>query len=253
MGRLWYLIREYFFPRGCGICGASLFTKNEAWYGLCNDCRKEIVIGADIRCDMCGRPLISEINQCLPCRKSAETGETAMEKPLIDKMVSVFPYTGKYKKLLGAFKYERSPGAGHFLAEKIIEAIKLFPLENNNPAPRDADLALVPVPPRPGKIRRTGWDQIETLSKLLAQSKDSPGIIRCLKRKASKTQKKLDRKERKTNLIGRITARRSPLRVPSICILFDDVITTGSTMNACARALKQAGAEKVFGICLFYD
>jgi len=122
--------------------------------------------------------------------------------------------------------------------------LKLLPLEETRA------LALVPVPPRPGKIRKTGWDQIEKLSELLRQLRQAPEILSCLQKKSSQTQKKLDRINRKTNLKGRIFVRG---KVPRECILFDDVITTGSTMNACAAALKLAGAEKIFGICLFYD
>ena len=235
----WYFIREYLFPHGCGICGTILHSREEAWYGLCGLCRAGLVMETYIRCDLCGRPLVSENDRCLPCRRGVET-----ELPSYDKLISLFPYHGKYQKLLSAFKFEKSLGAGHFLSDCLEEALNLLPLEE-----MEAHV-LVPVPPRAGKIRKTGWDQMVILTRLLKQKPISYKIRPCLKRQSSQTQKKLDRKDRQINLKGRIIARG---KVPRECILFDDVITTGSTLNACAAALKDAGAEKVYGLCLFYD
>ena len=231
------------------MCGKMLLNKEETWYGLCSKCRMKLVGESDNtainRCDLCGRPLISESGRCLPCREMAET-----ELPAYDRIISLFPYTGKYQKLLEAFKFRKSLGTGNFIAEQLTGSLKLLPLsENKMPV-------FVPVPPRPGKIRKSGWDQIAALSKLLKRiigdnpEHKLPKIKPCLVRKKSQTQKSLDRKDRRKNLKGRIIARG---KVPEECILFDDVITTGSTMNACAMALKQAGAAKVYGICLFYD
>jgi len=107
----------------------------------------------------------------------------------------------------------------------------------------------VPVPPRPGKIRKQGWDQIEYLAGLLEKEHGLP-VTRCLKRLPSRTQKKLNREERGKNLKGRILCIKTP---PRIAILFDDVITTGATLNACAASLIEGGAEKVYAVCLFYD
>ncbi|MCL2832867.1 MAG: ComF family protein [Treponema sp.] len=259
MNQLWYYLREYFFPRGCGICAKTLFSKEEAWYGLCGECmQKLLAANADTsvnagtsgnadtsaksapgRCDLCGRPLISEINRCLPCRGITET-----EMPVYDRLISLYPYTGNYQKLLETFKFKKSPGAGNFLAVQLLEALKLLPVSDPD------NIILVPVPPRPGKIRKTGWDQIVMLAKLVKRSNKKTIICRCLKRQKSLSQKKLDRRDRRTNLMGRILVKK---KAPAECVLFDDVITTGSTMNACAAALKQAGAQKVYGICLFYD
>jgi len=220
-----------------------LITREEAWYGLCDKCRNELGLfdGTVPRCDLCGRPLVSETDRCLPCRTGFEA-----EPPSYDRVMALFPYAVKYIDLLTSFKYKKSLGAGHFLAEQLINAVKMLPV--------DGETVLVPVPPRPGKIRKTGWDQIVCLSGLMNKMRSKemqfPPIRPCLKRYASQTQKKLGKKDRKTNLKGRIMAKG---KAPRTCIIFDDVITTGSTLNACAAALKSAGAEKVYGICLFYD
>lgn len=238
--RLLSLMREYLFPVGCGICGGMLLDTEETWYGLCGDCRNLFTIEQENRCSLCGKPLISEINRCLQCR----TGETHY----FDRLAVLFPYTGNYRKLLRAYKFDRRLALGNLLAEKILEGI----LRLMTPIP--AAPVLVPVPPRPGKLKHTGWDQIAYIAALLSKAyrrKVSPRlpVYQCLKRLPSKSQKELSKENRKTNLLGRIRCTR---KVPKEVIVFDDVITTGFTLDACAAALKEGGAEKVYGVCLFY-
>ncbi|MDR0563204.1 MAG: double zinc ribbon domain-containing protein [Spirochaetaceae bacterium] len=229
------LAKEYLFPSDCGMCGVSLVYPEEARYGLCTDCREILTIEQGTRCRRCGRPLISEIDCCLSCRDGGAD--------YVDYGSAVFPYTGIYQSLLRAYKFDRHHGIGGFLAEKLLEGLAFFA------EPPSAEAVLVPVPPRPGKLKRNGWDQIDHLARLLRRTASSPPVYQCLKRLPSQNQKELNKENRKINLLHRIRHTR---KVPREVILFDDVITTGSTLNACAAALKEGGAEKVYGICLFY-
>jgi ComF family protein len=251
------MARETLSPAGCAVCGKTLLDGGDVRYGICKMCRDNVENedaewGLE-RCSVCGRPLISEIGECLQCRKAEEQGRSRH----FDRLVSLFPYTGDYRALLSAYKFRKRQAVGNFLAEKLLAAFALFPQGFLvNPI-------LVPVPPRPGKIRQTGWDQVECLARILEkkwkaemkiqnrtpQSKSYP-LCRCLKRLPSASQKQLNKQSRLTNLLFRIRCTKTP---PAEIVLFDDVITTGSTMDACAAALKASGASKVFGICLFYD
>jgi ComF family protein len=244
-GNLVFFLREFFFPSGCALCGAVLVSPEEAWYGLCRSCRRPPPAGE--RCGSCGRPLVSEQGFCLACRNGDERS--------LDRGILLYPYRGTYRRLLGAYKFGGNLGLGHFFAEKIRDVLRALPpgeaggAEGTGGAGLETETpVLVPVPPRPGKLRRTGWDQVEYLAKLL-ESGPFP-VSRCLRRLPSRHQKELNRENRKTNLRGKIVlAGKAPPRA----IILDDVCTTGSTLEACAAALKAGGTKEAAGLCLFYD
>jgi ComF family protein len=254
--RIIFFLREYFFPAGCALCGVTLLDMNETWYGLCKACRAELADdmvwmgGADTavmenRCGLCGKPMVSGKDICLSCRNGPV-------RPY-ERMITVFSYSGKYRKLFGSYKFGRQLALGHFFAEIIIKAYRLL-----QAADSENQLVIVPVPPRPGKIKKAGWDQVEYLARLAETGRAQPRaavpsgvpVCRCLKRLPSKVQKKLNRKDRLQNLAGRILLAKPP---PPAAVIIDDVITTGTTMDVCASALKAGGCQTVYGICLVYD
>ena len=232
------LLREFLFPLNCAACGRTLLNEAEAWIGLCGECAGSFPAGPEKCCSVCGRPLISEMDVCMDCRKS--------DGNVYDSMTLLYPYIGRERQVLTAYKFGKHRTLARFFSEKMLSAIATDGLRGGKVL---TEIPWVPVPPRAGKLKTAGWDQVELIAKTL-EKLYRVSVLRCLRRLASKTQKELGKSERMTNLKGRIICTGV---APEEVIIFDDVFTTGSTMNVCASALKDAGAKKVHGICLFYS
>lgn len=167
----------------------------------------------------------------------------ALAPPPYDGALALYRYGGAARTLLGAYKFGSCRAAGRFLAERLLEGADTLIAQYGS-----VD-ALVPVPPRPGKLRARGWDQVEFLARSM-ESRSPVPVRRCLRRLSSRSQKELNRAERSVNLRGRILCSSFP---GERVILFDDVITTGSTFRACAESLGASGVRSVLVIALFYD
>ena len=111
---------------------------------------------------------------------------------------------------------------------------------------------IVPVPPRPEKLKRKEWDQIEAISRILERYGYT--VRRLLERKVDIQQKRLNREMRKKN------AEKAYAVIPSMkgavgprILLIDDVYTTGATIEACAKALHESGATSVAALVIAID
>ncbi len=231
-------------PQTCAVCKAPA----ESALPLCKNCIKEKIDAAlqerqehpENFCTHCGRLLISEQGVCTSCRLREEENE----ENFCDRIFSIFSYQDKIGKTLTQWKIFNQRGFADFFARVVFKFIE-----------RKADLQnipLVPVPPRPKKIKTKGWDQIEDLAVQL-EANHNIKIFRALKRDDGSSQKSLSSKMRKTNLKGKIHLKSEGLKISETLIILDDVMTTGATLNLCAKTLKEAGCKTVYGLCLFYD
>lgn len=226
-------------PSRCLLCG----KESGEGYPLCEPCRhsflteriEDLSFKSEMpdRCDRCGRPLISALKRCIECR---ETNALSA----IDRVLPLFFYTAEAQALLTAWKVTGMRGFSAVFAECLALVLA-----------RTEGAIAVPVPPRPGKLRDRGWDQIEDIARLL-ESRHGIAVSRCLERRSAVQQKKLGKLARLTNMRGAIAVKEKAA-VPQTAIVIDDLMTTGATLEACADALKAAGCGKVYGLTLFFD
>jgi hypothetical protein len=110
--------------------------------------------------------------------------------------------------------------------------------------PLPAGTLVVPVPLHPTRLRERGYDQAALLAHACARAAGLPLAVRGLvRRRDTPAQARLDASARRKNLAGAFVAP-APLARPTVALV-DDVLTTGATAEACARALRAADVERI--------
>lgn len=220
------IIKDICFPPICCCCGN--FTNND---GLCADCWGKIRWISDPKCCVCGRPFELDIQQIC--------GECMREKPKFNQASSVFIYDDLSKGMILKFKhYDCSYMALQF-ANWIyrIACQKLAQLD-----------VIIPVPISFQKRLQRKYNQSELLCMELHRLSGVEYEPRVLEKiKSTHSQEGLSRIARKKNLIGSFGVNNkfcNAIMNKNIALI-DDVFTTGSTVNECAKILKKFGANSV--------
>lgn len=148
------------------------------------------------------------------------------------------------KRAIASFKYRRLSGVGNVLASLFSETVC------------DADVlkldgVLCPVPLYFLRQFRRGFNQASLFASTLSDASNVPQKSLLKRVRSTGSQKARKRQERLSALTGAF--RFCASEVPHHVYLVDDVFTTGSTLEECAKVLKEAGVERVEGVVVAYD
>lgn len=151
----------------------------------------------------------------------------------LDAVRAAFPHEGVARELVVALKFRRLLPVAGLIAELVAQRAPAGLLTGT----------LVPVPVPAARLRRRGFDPAEEIAMRLAQL-TGMACGHCLRRADGGRQVGRSRAQR----IAQPPMVRASDRAPADAVLVDDVLTTGATLTACARALRAAGAETVSAI-----
>lgn len=228
---------RFLFPVGCATCGVSL-TDDPIPY-FCSPCWNTITPLPSTRCSRCSYPFVSPAatshtphQVCWACRKWP---------PSFTKAWTLYPYVSPLREALHLFKYGRKVALADPLARLII---------NQFPACESFDM-IIPVPLHIDRLREREFNQ----SLLLADRIGHHFGLRVsctdlVRLHPSPQQTALRRKERLKNLRGAFAVPQPSSINGKRILLIDDVLTTGTTVNECAKVLRKAGSSDVYVLTL---
>lgn len=240
---------DYIYPPYCEICDLDLSTHREgAGRWLCHSCTDELPAVPTTCCKTCGMPYDGQITDEFRC------GNCAHMKLHFHFAYSPFHAEGEIRHLVHRFKYQKELYLRGLLANLLADAFRRDPrLKALSPA----EWVLVPVPLHLFRQWQRGFNQAWELSKELSKITGLPAIHALKRSRYTRAQAKLGRTERLQNLKNSFRLKKWPWQrtrpdlIGKNVLLVDDVLTTGSTANECARALrKQANVQKVVVISL---
>jgi ComF family protein len=218
--RAWTGVLDAVFPPRCVSCGSF-----ESF--LCGFCEAKLTKASHPRCGTCWQP--SRDSRCAQCRE---------DQPAFTAVRSAFVFGGPARDLVHALKYDGVSAVAPLMAAPMAELL----LEWDPPAN-----AIAAVPMAGSRQRRRGFNQADLLAREISRRAGLPLVRDILRRRPGPSQvEQPDRHARTENVRdafrpGRATPRDGVL-------LIDDSMTSGATLDACARVLKTAGWGRVYAL-----
>ena len=219
------------YPRRCPVCD-DLVPMDQGL--ICVECQKKIKYIKPPRCRKCGKQLYDEnVIFCSDCERV---------KHLYDGGYALYDYQSM-KSSIYRFKYSKRSEYAKYYAKDIYEKL-------GEEIGRIQAEALIPVPLHKSRRSKRGYNQAEELAKELSKLTGIPCYSNLVKRvKNTVPQKELDTRERQNNLKKAFLIHSDVVKLNKT-IVVDDIYTTGSTIDAVARELRQHGVGNIYYLAL---
>lgn len=228
---------DLILPPRCLACGELVERQGV----LCAPCWAAITFVAEPLCRHCGLPFAFDAEGGAPdaAGEGHACGACLAEPPAFGRARAVMRYDDASRPLLLGFKHaDRTEAAPPFAAWMARSGAALL---------AEAEL-VAPVPLHWRRLLARRYNQAALLARPLAEHAGVPAVPDLLlRRRATPSQGRLSRAERRRNVTGAfaVNPRRAEALQGRRLLLVDDVMTTGATVSACARAALRAGAAAV--------
>lgn len=231
------------FPATCLLCGETCPARLQrdrlsgTRLDLCQACAADLPWTASA-CRRCALPLEQEQAMCGRCLK---------RPPHFQASYCALNYQVPVDGLITGFKFHHQLNSGRLLAHLLAMGISTLAGEDSREA---EDVTLVPVPLHYRRAWRRGFNQSAMLAADLGRLLGLPLWPGLRRQRATRRQSELPAGRRSGNVRGAFTLARSAPPPPACVALVDDVMTTGNTLNECARVLRQGGVREVRVWCV---
>ncbi|MDP4175122.1 MAG: ComF family protein [Bacteroidota bacterium] len=205
---------------------------------ICPSCKNKLLKDEEIICSNC----LNTIKAVTAEKLFEEFSKRFQSEGLISGIASLYLFEkdSSVQHLIHSIKYENRFQNAYFLG-------KLLGRRLLNEMPSWTPEIIIPIPLHPAKKSERGYNQSFYISKGISKTLGIPVSEKIVKRvKNTQTQTHLTLVERKLNVKGAFMVRSKVKIEGKSIILVDDVITSGSTITECARALKSSGADKIY-------
>lgn len=215
---------DFALPPRCAGCGTIVSDT----HSFCTDCWTKLEFLGPGGCDICGLPLqATESQLCAPC---------LAKPPRLARTRAAVAYDDLSGSLAMRLKYGRKVAVAKTMARYMEPMVAEVPPE----------ALIVPVPLHRTRLWSRGFNQSALIANELSRRLCIPADVMVLRRiRPTPPLRGMTPLQRRKTVSGAFQVRDKAAVEGKSVILIDDVLTTGSTVEACARALERAGAARI--------
>lgn len=227
---------DLLYPASCAVCQTSLSNGR----ALCESCDADLPRLVEPFCKSCGEAFDGQIDgefSCPNCSHLKFSFAFARPAMVRDDRTLEMIHRLKYGRELHLAKDLGRLASESFADPRLAPAL-------------DGKWPLVPVPLHRRRFQHRYFNQAEEIARVLSVHTNLPVVKALARIRATGHQTALTRAQRLENLRGAFQVTRAGIRqisqMPDGVVLVDDVLTTGSTVDECAKTLRRAGIQQVF-------